>query len=127
LGARLLRELPATAEREVLLHGDFNPGNILAAGPAWLAIDPKPMVGDAAYDPWPLLQQIDDPFSYAFPAPRLRDRAAILSQELGLAAERMVAWATARMVDAALWSAHHGDTPGGADVMEKVHLLAALY
>jgi len=125
-GARLLRELPATGRRDVLLHGDFNPGNILSAGPAWLAIDPKPMVGDAAYDPWPLLQQIDDPFSYAFPAPRLRDRAAILSQELSLPAERIVAWGVARMVDAALWTAHHGDLAGGADLMARVHILATL-
>jgi streptomycin 6-kinase len=125
-GVRLLRELPATAPREVLLHGDFNPGNILSAGPAWLAIDPKPMVGDAAYDPWPLLQQIDNPFSYAFPAPQLRNRATTLAHELDLPAERIVAWAVARTVEAALWSAHHNDIPSGADVMTQAHILATL-
>jgi streptomycin 6-kinase len=53
----LLRELPPTAGRRVLLHGDFNPGNVLAGRTGtWVAIDPKPMIGDPAYDLWPLLE-----------------------------------------------------------------------
>ena len=37
--------------RTVLLHGDFHPGNVLAAArEPWLAIDPKPLLGDPAYD-----------------------------------------------------------------------------
>ena len=64
-GTRLLRELPSSASRRVLLHGDFNPGNVLSCGDGrWAAIDPKPMIGDPAYDPWPLLDQVDDPFAY---------------------------------------------------------------
>jgi streptomycin 6-kinase len=125
-GVRLLRELPASAGPDVLLHGDFNPGNVLSHGDTWLAIDPKPMVGDAAYDPWPLLQQIDDPFAYAFPATQLRDRVAILAHRLDLAAERIVAWSVARRVETALWAAHHGNLPGGAQAMTEAHSLANL-
>jgi streptomycin 6-kinase len=48
----LLRELPSTATRRVLLATDLHAGNILAAErQPWLAIDPKPFVGDPAYDP----------------------------------------------------------------------------
>jgi streptomycin 6-kinase len=48
----LLRGLPAAAEREVLPCTDLQAEDILAAqrGP-WLVIDPKPDVGDPAYDP----------------------------------------------------------------------------
>jgi streptomycin 6-kinase len=47
----LFRELPETARREVLLCTDLHAGNILAAQrEPWLAIDPKPYVGDPAYD-----------------------------------------------------------------------------
>jgi streptomycin 6-kinase len=42
-GTRLLRELPSSAARRVLLHGDFNPGNVLSCGGGrWAAIDPNP-------------------------------------------------------------------------------------
>ena len=51
-GMALLRGLPATAERAVLLFTDLHPDNVLAAQrEPWLAIDPKPYVGDPSYDP----------------------------------------------------------------------------
>ncbi len=50
-GIELLRTLPATADREVLLCTDLHAGNILAAErEPWLVIDPKPYLGDPAYD-----------------------------------------------------------------------------
>jgi streptomycin 6-kinase len=121
-GVRLMRELPSSAGRSVLLHGDFNPGNVLSDGDRWLAIDPKPMIGDPAYDPWPLLEQVDDPF----PQPRsvLRDRVQLLADELELDAQRIVDWSLARRVETALWAAHHDDVPGGAHVMSEARALA---
>ena len=45
------RELAASQPGNVLLHGDFHPGNVLAAQrEPWLFIDPKPLIGEAAYD-----------------------------------------------------------------------------
>jgi streptomycin 6-kinase len=50
-GLTLFRELPNSAEREVLLCTDLHGDNILAAErEPWLAIDPKPYVGDPTYD-----------------------------------------------------------------------------
>ena len=50
-GIALFRALPQTAGREVLLCTDLHGDNILAAQRApWLVIDPKPYVGDPAYD-----------------------------------------------------------------------------
>jgi streptomycin 6-kinase len=47
----LFRELPGTAASKVLLCTDLHADNILAAKRApWLVIDPKPYVGDPAYD-----------------------------------------------------------------------------
>ena len=49
--ARLLRTLPASASRQVLLGTDTHAGNVLSAHrEPWLVIDPKPYVGDPAYD-----------------------------------------------------------------------------
>ena len=51
-GIALFRELPATATSQVLLCTDLHAGNVLAAArEPWLVIDPKPHVGDPAYDP----------------------------------------------------------------------------
>jgi streptomycin 6-kinase len=50
-GLRLFEELPRTATREVLLATDLHAGNVLQAKrEPWLVIDPKPFVGDPAYD-----------------------------------------------------------------------------
>ena len=47
----LFRELPTTADSQVLLCTDLHGDNILAARrEPWLVIDPKPYVGDPAYD-----------------------------------------------------------------------------
>jgi len=47
----LLALLPHTAKRQVLLATDLHAGNVLrAARRPWLVIDPKPFVGDPAYD-----------------------------------------------------------------------------
>ena len=50
-GLRLFKELPRSADREVLLATDLHAGNVLRAErEPWLVIDPKPFVGDPAYD-----------------------------------------------------------------------------
>jgi len=50
-GMALFRALPETANSQVLLCTDLHGDNILAAQRApWLVIDPKPYVGDPAYD-----------------------------------------------------------------------------
>lgn len=51
-GLAALRELPQSATSSVLLCTDLHAGNILACRrQQWAVIDPKPYVGDPAYDP----------------------------------------------------------------------------
>lgn len=50
-GLRLFRELPRTAPVEVVLATDLHAGNVLQSErEPWLVIDPKPFIGDPAYD-----------------------------------------------------------------------------
>ena len=50
-GLRLFGELSQSAAKDMLLVTDLHPGNVLRAQrEPWLAIDPKPFVGDPAYD-----------------------------------------------------------------------------
>ncbi|MGN6868012.1 MAG: aminoglycoside phosphotransferase family protein [Solirubrobacteraceae bacterium] len=51
-GVATLRNLPGTADTAVVLCTDLHAGNVLAARrEPWLVIDPKPFVGDPAFDP----------------------------------------------------------------------------
>lgn len=51
-GLRLMRELARPAPTDVVLATDLHAGNVLRSQrEPWLAIDPKPFVGDRAYDP----------------------------------------------------------------------------
>ena len=50
-GLGLFRDLPHSTPDDVLLATDLHAGNVLEAQrEPWLVIDPKPFVGDAAYD-----------------------------------------------------------------------------
>ena len=51
-GVEILRTLPGSATTEVLLCTDLHAGNVLSARrEPWLMIDPKPFIGDPAFDP----------------------------------------------------------------------------
>jgi streptomycin 6-kinase len=51
-GLRVMKELARPAPADVLLATDLHADNVLRAQrEPWLAIDPKPFVGDRAYDP----------------------------------------------------------------------------
>lgn len=114
-GIEMLRAFAADdGAPTVLLHGDLNPGNLILDDPGtphWLAIDPKPMLGDPAYELWPVLSQIDDPFGYPDPLAVLTPRLLRSSQALGLPAPRVAAWACARTVEMVLWQVDTWPTP----------------
>jgi streptomycin 6-kinase len=91
-GLRLLEALPRSASAHVLLATDLHAGNVLRAQrEPWLAIDPKPFVGDPAYDATQHLLNC---------VPRLRSdprgTLARMSELLGVDQERLRLWTFAR-------------------------------
>jgi streptomycin 6-kinase len=93
-GLALFRELPATADRQVLLATDLHAGNVLAAArEPWLVIDPKPHVGDPAYDPLQHMLNCDDRLR-ADPRGLARRMAGLL----GLDPDRVLLWLFARCI-----------------------------
>ena len=91
-----VRELVPTQSEQVLLHGDFHSGNVLAAGrEPWLAIDPVPLVGEPAFDAASLLRDRGWPLT----ASSLKRRLDVLSGELGLDRDRIRRWGIVQ----ALW------------------------
>ena len=93
-GMELFRGLPATSDRRVLLCTDLHAENILAAErEPWLAIDPKPYVGDPTYD---ALQHMlcCDARLFSDPVGMVRRLADLLHLER----ERLSLWLFARCV-----------------------------
>jgi len=105
-GIGLLRSLPGTAATSVLLCTDLHAGNVLAAErEPWLVIDPKPYLGDPAYDPVQHMLNFPDRL-LADPAGLARRMADLLD----LDDDRVRAWLFARCVQESwdqphLWSA----------------------
>ncbi len=113
----LFLELIASSQQPVLLHGDLHHGNILSAErQPWLALDPKGVIGEAAYEVGSLLrnpmpQLLHEPH----PGRLLARRADQLAEELGFERERLVNWGLAQAVLSAWWSYEdhgHGWEPG---------------
>jgi streptomycin 6-kinase len=97
-GVEILRTAPASTTTEVLLCTDLHAGNVLAARRApWLMIDPKPLIGDPAFDP---VQHMLNCEARLFADPvGLVERMAGL---LDLDPERVRLWLFARCAEEAL-------------------------
>jgi len=99
-GIALFRELPETADSRVLLCTDLHGANVLAAQRApWLVIDPKPYLGDPAYDVLQHMLNCEDRLA-ADPA----GLAARLAGLAGLDAARVRQWLFARSVQESVGS-----------------------
>lgn len=102
----LFEELFASAAAPVVLHGDLHHDNVLAATRApWLAIDPKGMTGEPAYEVGAMLH---NPFQVLYTLPDIRRvlerRIHILADELVLDPVRIRDWGLAQAVLSAWWS-----------------------
>ncbi len=102
----LFAELLASMAEPVLLHGDLHHDNILSAErQSWLALDPKGVVGEPAYEVGALLR---NPMPGIFSVPGLEQvlarRVDQLSDELGFDRQRIWGWGVAQAVLSAWWS-----------------------
>lgn len=112
---RAIAELAPSQPELVVVHQDLHGGNVLSAGrEAWLAIDPKPLLGEPAFDLASLLCD-RRPSLLADPAPqrRVRRRLDVLVGELELDRERVRGWA---VVHALVWGLDEDRGPNEAMV-----------
>ena len=121
LAEGLLRELVAAQAEPVLLHGDLHHYNILSAERIpWLAVDPKGVVGDPAYDVGPFLY--NRLFETDRPVGTLKRRVDQMSEALGFERDRIVGAAIPRAVLAA-WPCGSSGQPW-SDPLRCAELLA---
>ncbi|RYB89678.1 aminoglycoside resistance protein [Nocardioides glacieisoli] len=116
-------DLLADPGPSVVVHGDLHYANVMAdAAGEWLAIDPKPMAGDAHYEPAPMLwnrmDELSGPGAVGSVRDGLRRRFHALLDAAGLDEDRARDWVVVRMVVNAGWSvqdARRADRPLDAD------------
>jgi streptomycin 6-kinase len=109
-------ELASTQGEEVLLHQDLHTGNVLsAAREPWLAIDPKPLLGEREFGLAPIVRGAELGHSRAHVLHRL-DR---LSRELRLDRRRACGWT---FVQTLAWSI---DTVVWTEMLETARWLRA--
>lgn len=105
-GTELLGELSSPAAQDVVLVTDLHAGNVLGAGrQPWLIIDPKPYVGDRAYDVVQHMFNCEERLA-ADPLGLARRMASLAD----LDPERVTRWLFARCVHGSL------DEPGLVDI-----------
>jgi streptomycin 6-kinase len=125
LGRDLLAD---TGAPQVLVHGDLHYANVLAdEADQWRAIDPKPMAGDAHYEPAPMLwnrmDELTGPGAVGSVRDGLRRRFHALVDAGGLDEARARDWVVVRMVVNAGWTVQDARNAGrGLDAAEQDHI-----
>jgi streptomycin 6-kinase len=104
-----LREAGPTQRESVLMHQDFHGGNVLLSERGWLAIDPKPLVGEREFDVASLIRDRRPTTKAA-----VERRLDYLVDRLDLDRERTRGWAIAH---ALAWN-------GDSEMVECARLLA---
>ncbi|MEZ0070114.1 streptomycin 6-kinase [Streptacidiphilus sp. MAP12-20] len=124
LSAALLDDSTAREER-LLLHGDYHHGNVLAAERSpWLAIDPKPLVGERAYDlAWLAQDRLETLAGSPGPQAAARRRLQRLAADAAVDPDRLRGWTLFRTVEAGLWSLDVGDTQHASLYLEFAAML----
>jgi streptomycin 6-kinase len=118
-----VRELTRDSMPAYLVNRDAHLGNVLASQrEPWLLIDPKPLVGDPAFDAGYLIDWLigDDP------SPRSAERIlASVAQALDVAQERARAWAVVRAIDNYVWCVNEQDDDPTPYLKEAAALTAS--
>jgi len=109
--AAAARELLASPQDIAVLHGDLHHDNVLDFGPSgWLAIDPKGLIGEGAFD---YANLFFNPWPTAAEPGRLQRRLALVAEATGLDPARILQWIIAYAGLSAAWTLESGLPEGG--------------
>lgn len=115
--ADIAAELLDDPRDEVVLHGDVHHGNVLDFRErGWLAIDPKGLIGERAFDYCNLL--CNPSHQHALAPGRLERRFRIVTEAAGLDQHRFARWLTAWCGLSSVWFSIDGDPALAASAAE---------
>jgi streptomycin 6-kinase len=96
--------LLSSAEHEYICHGDLHLENIIQHGEKWLAIDPKGIIGEMAFEAAAFnLISKDEMRDIHTVSKKMHDRILELSTALDLSYQRLLCWVFLRVIIAAQW------------------------
>jgi streptomycin 6-kinase len=109
---------------QIPLHGDLHHQNILYSDRGWLAIDPKGLVGDPAYEVANIFQNPLGAEKLVANPGRVHRLTDMFSERLSMSRKRVLGWASAHTALSACW-----DIEEGQNITHQLavlpHLLAA--
>jgi streptomycin 6-kinase len=108
----------------VPLHGDLHHDNILSSDRGWLAIDPKGLIGDPAYEVANVFRNPMGETQLAADPRRIAALADAFVARLGYNRKRVLGWAAAHSALSACWDLAAGN-PITTDLAVLPHLLTA--
>jgi streptomycin 6-kinase len=122
--AHQIFDKPAPA---VPLHGDLHHDNVIGSRRGWLAIDPKGLVGDPAYE---VANAFRNPFGenrlLADPA-RIAGMTEIFASRLGYPVKRILAYAATHAALSICWNLQTDNTAEIVETQSVLPLLLAAY
>ena len=111
--AEMYAALAASQTKRCLLHGDLHYHNVLLdQHRGWLAIDPKGVIGEPAYEFGAILRQ---------ETVRQSRRIDVICDRLGLERRRLIEWGYVQAMLAAVWCMEDGEDPAWA--LDAAHQL----
>jgi len=119
----LFAELIESSESPILLHGDLHHGNILRSHNDWLAIDPKGVIGEPAYEVGSFMRNwAHGTLSIPNPRSLFSRRLDIFADQLDLPRQRLRDWTFAQAVLSAWWCIEDGWVSGWKPTIELAEL-----
>ncbi|WEK03197.1 MAG: aminoglycoside phosphotransferase family protein [Candidatus Devosia phytovorans] len=88
---------------QIPLHGDLHHDNILSSDRGWLAIDPKGLLGDPAYEVANIFINPLNGLQIAADPRRIAARADTFAERLAYPRKRILGWAAAHAALSACW------------------------
>jgi len=117
----IARSLLDSVEEEIPLHGDLHHDNILFSPRSWVAIDPKGILGDPAYEVANCFQNPKSTTDVCADPARIIALASTFQERLGFNKARMLGFAVSHAALSACWS-----VAAGIPIMHQLAILPRL-
>jgi len=120
--AREIRDkLLKTAEADVLLHGDLHHDNILQNVNDWVAIDPKGVIGEPAYEVAAFIRNpIPELLNHVDAQNIIHNRITRFSELLELPSQRILDWCFVQAVLSWVWAIEDGCDTSYSQLLTKI-------